>query len=146
MPYNPQRDQGRPTQFFPDDGKYRVQKLSWFIYMGEDLERDQTIKIPEYRPLNKKYTQSDLIFYSDLCFSEAAVAPDYPGPDVKNCATLRSDMRGIGKNRLLKRTGADGKTYFDANYNLVLCTAHVNLKFSLEFDGVEMGSVESAYV
>lgn len=144
--YNPQSDQGRPTQFFPSDGTYRVEKLSWFIYKGEDLKRDQTIKIPVLRSLKKKYTGSDLIFNSDLCFSEAIVAPDYPGSDVKKCATVQADLRGINKNELPRRLGADGKIYFDVNYLLVLCTAHVNLKFSLEVGSTEMGSVEAAYV
>lgn len=128
------------------DGTLRVQKLSWFIYMGEDLKRDQTIKISVSRTLKKRYSLSDLIFTSELCFSEAAVAPNYPGPDVKECATVRSDLRGVSKNKFRRKHGADGQVYHHVSYNLVLCTAHVNLKFSLEFDGAEMGSVETAYV
>lgn len=113
--------------------------------MGEDLKRDQTIKLPFFRSLKKNYNHKDLIFHTDLRFSEANVAPDYPGPDVKRCCTIRSDLRNIDKNKLLRRVGADGRIYYDINYHLVLCTAQANLRFSLEIDGKEMGSVQANY-
>lgn len=114
--------------------------------MGEDLKRDQTVKFHVSKTLNKNYTPSDLIFHNDLCFSEAALAPDYPGPNVKPCATVRSDLRSISKRNMAKRTGADGKIYYYVDFSLVLCTAHVNLKFSVELDGMEMGSADAAYI
>lgn len=98
------------------------------------------------RALDKKFDSSDLIFSDTLYFSEASAAPVYPGMDVKPCCTVRSDLRGLRKKDLVRRHGADGRVYFDVNYYLVLCTAAANLKFSLEFQGREMGSVEATYV
>ena len=114
--------------------------------MGADLDREETIKFPFYRTLEKQYTPSQLIFTDKLLFSEAAVAPEYPGQDVQTCCTVRSDLRSIKKRDLARRQGVDGKVYYDVSYNLVLCTASANLKFSLEFNGAEMGSVEATYV
>lgn len=114
--------------------------------MGADLNRDRTIKLPFYRTLVKKYTQNQLIFTDALYFSEAAVAPRYPGHEVTVCCRVRSDLRGLGKQDMVRRLGVDGRVYYDVKYNLVLCTAHANLKFSLEFQGKEMGSVEATYV
>lgn len=88
---------------------------------------------------------SDLIFTNTLHYSEATAAPSYPGPQVKDCCQVRSDLTGVNPANFIRRTGADGKTYFDLEYNLVVCTAAANLKFSLEIDGVELGSVEATY-
>ncbi|KAG6355052.1 hypothetical protein INS49_004133 [Diaporthe citri] len=144
--YDPQSDHGRVTKFQPDEGKDRVEKLSWFIYMGADLKRDQTIKLPFFQSLKKFFTPDDLIFDDELLFSEAKTAPDYPGPDVKKCCTVKADLSGVKKNQLVRRTGADGKIYFDLHYYLVLNTTQANLKFSVEFKGKEMGSAEATYV
>jgi hypothetical protein len=114
--------------------------------MGADLNRDQTIKLPFFRCLVKRFTQYQLIFTDTLYFSEAAVAPEYPGPGVMACCKVRSDLRGVGKQDLERVHGVDGRVYYYVYYNLVLCTAHANLKFSLEFQGREMGSVEATYV
>lgn len=114
--------------------------------MGQDLIRDQSIKFSFYRTLRKDFVLHDLIFKDTLYYSEAKVAPGYPGPDVKRCCRIRSDLRGINKNKMDERIGADGLIYYDITHDLVVSTAAANLKFSLEFDGVEMGSVEATYV
>lgn len=114
--------------------------------MGEDLKRDQTIKFPFVRTLGKNYKKSDLIVTNVLYYSEATVAPSYPGPQVMESCRVRSDLTGVDRAKLVMFTGADGKTYYDLEFNLVVCTAAANLKFSLEIDGVEMGSVEATYV
>lgn len=88
---------------------------------------------------------SDLIVTSTLYYSEATAAPSYPDPQVKECCKVRSDLTGVGPEYFVKRTGANGKDYFEITYDLVLCTAAANLKFSLEIDGVELGSVEATY-
>lgn len=120
--------------------------MSWFIHMGADLNRDETIRFPFYRTLEKNFSPYDLIFTNELSFSETPLAPEYPGSDVKTCCTVRSDLSLIRRGDLLRRRGADGKVYFDVHYQLVVSTAHANLKFSLEFNGTEMGSVEATYV
>lgn len=113
--------------------------------MGEDLTRDQTIKFAFFRTLPEDYKLYDLIFKSSLRYSEANVAPIYPGPDVKTCCKVRADLTGIDKKKMIKKTGADGKKYYEIHFNLVLSTATANMRFSLEFDGQEMGSVEATY-
>ncbi|KAL1866881.1 hypothetical protein Daus18300_006584 [Diaporthe australafricana] len=113
---------------------------------GEELIRDRKIKFPFQRILRERYNPVDLLFKDTLRYSEVDVAPIYPCPSVKVCCKVRSDLRGIDKTKLVKITGADGKVYHEVNYHLVLSTDTANLKFSLEFDGVEMGSVEATYV
>lgn len=113
--------------------------------MGEDLKRDQNIKFPFRRILKENYRMSDLIITSTLHYSEAVAAPSYPGPLVKNCCKVRSDLTKVSPKNFVKYTGADGNVYYDINYHLVLCTAAANLKFSLEVDGEVMGSVEATY-
>ncbi|KAI3392445.1 hypothetical protein diail_5689 [Diaporthe ilicicola] len=144
--YDAAIDVGRPTKFYPDQGKDKVEKTQWYISMGQDLIRDETIKFPFKRTLQENYTPCQLIFKDTLYFSEARVAPTYPGPALKSCCSILSDLRGINKSQLVRHTGVDGLIYYDVRYNLVIATAAANLKFSLEFDGVEIGSVKATYV
>lgn len=122
--------------------------MTWYIYKGEDLKRDQVIKFPFYRILNRRYRSRDLILHDDLCYAETNAAPVYPGHTVKMACRVRSDLSGLDKNALgLKpRTGVDGKSYYKLDYSLVLSTAEANLKFSLEINGKEMSSVEATYI
>lgn len=113
--------------------------------MGEDLTRDQTIRFEFYRTLPENYKRYELIFKSILRYSETNVAPIYPGPDVKTCCKVRADLTDIDRKKLIRKTGVDGKKYYEVHYCLVLSTATANMKFSLEFDGKEMGSVEATY-
>ncbi|KAJ0108760.1 hypothetical protein J7T55_011251 [Diaporthe amygdali] len=144
--FDPLIDQGRQTTWFPQHGFYMVEKLTWYIYKGEDLKRDQTIKFPFVRTLKQGFTPINLLFTDTLYYSEATVAPTYPGPQVKECCMISSNLIEVANPRnLVKRTGADGKIYYDLNFNLVISTAAANMKFSLEFKGQEMGSVEATY-
>lgn len=113
--------------------------------MGEDLTRDETIRFEFYRTLPENFKRYELIFKSTLRYSETSIAPIYPGPDVKACCKVRADLTSIDTKKLIKKMGADGKRYYELRYFLVLSTATANMRFSLEFDGKEMGSVEATY-
>lgn len=74
------------------------------------------------------------------------MAPTYPLASVKTTCNLRTDLRHLDKTRFEARVGKDGRLYFGVKYKLILSTAAANLRFSLEIDGKEMGSVEATYV
>ncbi|CAN8104679.1 unnamed protein product [Discula destructiva] len=141
-------DRGRPTWVGVDDGLTWVNKLSWYIYKGEDLKRDQVTRFSHFRTLKRQYNPDDLIFHDVLSYSEADAAPTYPDHSTKTACHLRTDLRGLEKAALgLKpRDGVDGKPYYDLSYDLVLPTADAHLKFSLEIHGQELGSVEASYI
>lgn len=144
--FDPIVDHGRPVKYNANkDGKTRVERATWYIYMGEDLERSQTVKFPFFRTIKLHHRREDLICISKLVYSEAKIAPTYPGPDIKTSCELKSDLTRVDKKLFSKRTGIDGKTYFDVHYNLVLSTDAANMRFSLEIGGKEMGSVEATY-
>lgn len=113
--------------------------------MGEDLTRDQTIKFEFFRTLRENFKRFELILKSTRRYSETNLAPIYPGPDVKTCCKVRADLTSIDRKKLIKKTGVDGKKYYELHYFLVLSTATANMKFSVEFDGKEMGGVEVTY-
>lgn len=145
--YDPIVDRGRPMRFNEcHDGKTRVDKMTWYIYKGEDMKRDQVIKFGFFRTINFRYHPADLIFWDELWYSENNVSPTYPGPAVKTSCKVRSDLRGANHKCFKQRIGDDGKLYLDVFYTLAVSTATANLKFSVEFEGKEMGSVEATYV
>lgn len=142
---NPIVDHGRKVWHDRYDGSMKVEKNTWYVYMGEDLKRDQPIKFGFRRDINEIHDDEDLVFVDYLVYSESKVAPVYPGPDVKVSCKLRSDLSRVNKNLFEKRTGIDGKPYLRVKYTLALSTDAANMRFSLEFDGTEIGSVEASY-
>ena len=121
--------------------------MTWYIYSGEDLKRDQKIKFPFYRILDEGYDDDDLMFDTELIESETKIPPTHPSPgiDTKRNCLCTSDLRSIDRSLLQKKTGTDGKTYYNVHYDIVVSTEAANMKFSLEIDGVEMGAVSAKY-
>lgn len=119
--------------------------MTWYIYRGEDLKRDQKIRFPFFRTINEFHCKKDLLISDKLVYSENKVAPTYPGPDVKMSCELRSDLSRVDKNFFMRRIGTDGKVYLDVVYDLVLSTDAANMKFSLQIAGKDIGSVEATY-
>lgn len=145
-PYNYLADRGRPIVFMLGDDREKVDKMTWYIYKGDSLDRDQPIKFRFYRTIHKHHASDDLIFDDNLVWSDELVAPTYPGPEVKTCCTVRTDLRAVSKHDFTEKVGCDGKSYYDIHYELVLSTAQANFRFSLEMKGREMGSVEASYM
>ncbi|KAL2276398.1 hypothetical protein FJTKL_00935 [Diaporthe vaccinii] len=140
--YDPLADAGRPTIWYPEDGFDRVEKCTWYIYKGEELKRDQTIKLPFCRTFNEDYSVADLVVSDVLYYSEVLAAPSYPYAQIKKCCKVVSDLTDVTPEKLI---GADGKYYYRISYDLVVSTAAVSLKFCLEYNGKEVGSVEVNY-
>ena len=40
--------------------------MTWFIELGDDIERDKKIKFTFYRSIDENYKNSDLIFHDVL--------------------------------------------------------------------------------
>ena len=120
--------------------------MTWYIHRGEDLQREQTITFPFYRTLLDGFPDSRLIFDDELIQSENSVAPNHPYPTATrpNCL-LTADLRSIDRSHFKKRTGVDGQLYVDIHYNLVITVKPAVMKFSLEVNGKEMGSVSAKY-
>lgn len=121
--------------------------MTWFIYRGEDLLREQNVKFPFYRTLKDGYSDNDLIFEDELIQSEAKVPPIHPGPGLTaiNCR-LTADLRNVDRTQFIKKNGVDGQKYVDIYYDLVVSiqTGAV-MKFSCEIKGREMGTVIAKY-
>ncbi|KAJ4422617.1 hypothetical protein N0V82_002736 [Gnomoniopsis sp. IMI 355080] len=143
--FDPVLDRGRPTFITDHDGKTKVKKMKWYIKKGEDLKRAQDVKHSYHRTIRWDHHPVDLIFRTSLWYFQADVAPDYPGAAVKKVCKLRADLRQLDKTTFKTRLGHDGNLWFEVGYHLVISTAAANMKFSLEIDGKEVGSVEADY-
>jgi hypothetical protein len=120
--------------------------MSWFIYQGEDLQRDQKIVHTYYRSLPQNYNESNLIFTDELDQCETIKPPLYPKAGVirTNCS-VKADLRTVPKYHFIEKTAIDGRNYYDIDYNLVITMKTAIMKFSLEIDGQELGSVQAKY-
>jgi hypothetical protein len=121
--------------------------MTWYIFRGEDLMREQSIKFPFFRTLPGSYADDSLIFEDELVQSEAKVPPVHPGPGLTsiNC-TLTADLRNVDRSQFAQVTGSDGEKYVKVYYDLVISiqTGAV-MKFSLEIKGKEIGTVIAKY-
>lgn len=52
--------------------------MTWYIEMGEDLQRDKRVEFTFYRSLDMDYTPDELIFVDDLIQSDEMEQPKYP--------------------------------------------------------------------
>ncbi|KAI0528130.1 actin-like ATPase domain-containing protein [Xylaria bambusicola] len=144
-PYVTMRDKGQPQKLCPLEGINRVRMNTWYINMGEDLKRNRTIKFPFYRTVTVPYSPHELIFQDRLITSEAKVPPPYPGPDTKVNCTVTADFSHVKKARFKRKRGVNGIEYTEIHYNLVLSTDAANMKFSVEFNGKNLGSADASY-
>jgi hypothetical protein len=121
-------------------------QMTWYIYQGEDLKREQVMRFPFYRTLNDGYKPEELIFKDKLIQSELKVAPTHPSASATrtNCE-LTADLRTVDKSEIKKRLGQDGKTYHDVFYDLAVTIKPAIMKFALEIKGKEIGSIEANY-
>ena len=109
--------------------------MTWFINMGDDIQRNQEIKFSFYRSIDEDYTPNNLIFSDTLyeCADRYVQLPNpgfpVPRPDPltsspmhrqaprhqskgnkigPNCK-LTTDLRSLSSNRFRKRVDKEGK-------------------------------------
>ncbi|KAF8861505.1 Hsp70 family protein-like protein [Acephala macrosclerotiorum] len=121
-------------------------KWTWYVTRGQDLKRDHTIRFSFYRSLADGYSNNQLVFTDELFQSESKLAPMHPSSATTkvNC-TLTADLRTVNRNKFKKSIGADGATYYQVHYELAITIQSAMMKFSLEIDGKEMGTVNAKY-
>ncbi|TVY51093.1 Heat shock 70 kDa protein 12B [Lachnellula cervina] len=144
--FDPRNDHGQKQHYDASTGKNRVMMMTWYIYRGEDLMREQSITFPFYRTLADGFTNDQLIFKDELIQSESKTAPKHPSPTTtKTNCFLTADLSKVDRSHFKKRVGADGIDYVDVYYDLVITMKPAVMKFSLEIRGKEIGSVSANY-
>jgi hypothetical protein len=99
--------------------------MTWYIHIGDDLLRDQTIKFSFYRSIPVDFVPSDLVFKSTLydCSDRyenlaqhfrkpyltlcERIAPLHrsQGQDVRHNCTVTADFSGVSTTNFLKKNG-----------------------------------------
>jgi hypothetical protein len=143
--YDEALDKGQRQELDSSSGVNRVSRMTWYIFKGEELKRENKITFPFYRTLDHDYESEDLIFRDDLMHSEQKTAPTHPSASAtKTNCTLTADLRNVDRTKFKKRTGVDGKQWVDVHYSLIVRTG-ATLRFSMEFLGEEIGGMEASY-
>jgi len=120
--------------------------MTWYIEKGDDLQREQKIIFRFYRRLSPDYGVNDLIFNDTLYSDESSRASPHPRDGIvkPNC-TLSADLSNTNRSNFKEKVCADGKSYVDVHYDLVVSLKSALMKFSLEINGKEFGSVAAKY-
>ena len=140
------RDAGERTWVFRD-GSTRCSTMTWYIHVGDDLRRDQKVRFGFFRDLEKNYRPEDLVFRTTLYESADMPAPIHRSKGEKfkiNC-TMKADLSAVDPKHFLHKTDKNGVEYVDIGYDLVMTLESAIMKFSLEIDGKELGSVYAQY-
>ncbi|KAL8887793.1 MAG: hypothetical protein Q9215_004678 [Flavoplaca cf. flavocitrina] len=144
--YDRREDAGQEVIIDKYTGKKQVSKMTWYINRGEDMLRDQKMVFSFYRSLPEDHAPSRLIFTDDLleCSLDQAIKYPKKGITSTNCK-LTADLSAVNRNHFHSKVAIDGTPYVDVDYDLVVSTKTAMMKFSLEVDGEEMGSIEANY-
>ena len=145
-PFIKNKDVGQLRAWNAYLGYWRVSKMTWYINRGEDMKRDQRISFPFVRELPEDFAPESLVFRDNLIESSLEDAARYPkqGITQTNC-TLDVDLRDMDRSLLKKSMGVNGKSYYTLYYNIVVTMERAIMKFSVEVDGKEVGSMQARY-
>ncbi|KAK2609277.1 hypothetical protein QQS21_002212 [Conoideocrella luteorostrata] len=102
--YDHEIDMGRPSNE-DRSGRVEVQRMTWYIKKGDTLRRDQKIKFPFYRQVDRNFDSSELHFDSELYQCDDLTAPDHRAKSTKvklNC-TVTCDLSRVAKCHFRKR-------------------------------------------
>ncbi|KFA66207.1 hypothetical protein S40285_05120 [Stachybotrys chlorohalonatus IBT 40285] len=171
--YDESEDQGMPKHADVHDGSIKVQKvrlnpiavgpiygdnlyefvyltifkMTWYINIGDDLQRDQTVKFPFYRTLDHDFSPSDLIFKDTLfeCGDPSAPVHRSKGRNISQNCTLTANLQEVPRTKFEQKTDKYGGPYYRVSYNLVISIDSALMSFSLELDGKKYGSVEAKF-
>ncbi|UKZ82707.1 hypothetical protein TrVFT333_010502 [Trichoderma virens FT-333] len=97
--YEEDRDKGRPSRKGIDDVT-RVEVMTWYIKIGEDLARGKTIRFPFFRSFAEGYTDSDLQCIDTLY--------EYNIDTFRTNCTVVADLSKVPKEKFTRKT-TEGK-------------------------------------
>ncbi|KAK4446880.1 actin-like ATPase domain-containing protein [Podospora aff. communis PSN243] len=143
-------DVGMPSQVGEYDGIKRAQRMTWYIKIGDSIERDKRILCQFYRDLPGNYKSADLQFTSQLYECSDAWAPVHRREGYKigpNCL-LHADLRSVPKKYFRKRSSTSIKIHwgtYEVHYDLVVEIKSALMTFSRERNGKAMGSVTASF-
>lgn len=144
--YKESEDAGQPKFWNKYYGQYRCSKMTWYIGMGEDLQRDKRVEFTFYRSLDMDYTPDELIFIDDLIQSDEIEQPKYPKAGItKTNVSLKADFSQVPRSEFKEKMSPDGVPYISIGYKLVIETKAANMEFSAEINGQKLGTVTPTY-
>lgn len=158
-------DQGQPTVYDACTGLYKVSRMSWFINIGDNIQKDRKIRLPFLRVLPENFQSGPTMLQETLFECDEGVAPVHPSTSQAinaNCvlhydigkfpATNFKKMFKWSGNSLLTQglfgCATDlilGESYWQVSYDLVISFDSAVMTFSLEVDGQTFGSVQAEF-
>ncbi|KAH9205472.1 Hsp70 family protein-like protein [Leptodontidium sp. 2 PMI_412] len=146
-PFDATRDSGQVKTWNSAQGVDTVELMTWYIYQGEDLKCEQVVKFLFYRSFPEAtFSTYSLTFTDNLIQSESKIPPIHPSPSAtKTNCVLTADLTSVDPAQFKKTVGADGLPYINVYYNLVITIKTAMMKFSIEVNGKEMGTVNASY-
>ncbi|KAG6003817.1 hypothetical protein E4U21_001672 [Claviceps maximensis] len=140
------RDQGEKT-YLDREGLTRVTTMEWFIESGDDILRDKRFEITLNCNFNNIHRPCDLFHTFTLWQCEDKTAPVHPSKakTLKRNCKVKADLRSVPKTEFTPRIDTNGKSYYTLSVELVVTLKSAVMTFSVEVDGVEMGSAEVDY-
>ncbi|KAK1835325.1 hypothetical protein QBC39DRAFT_274984 [Podospora conica] len=147
MEFDAAIDAGMPSFIHDADCLLR---MAWLIEIGHNIQRDQQIRSKGHRFLKEGYQPSDLVFTEELIECSDMEAPTHfdKGDNIRPNCSLEWDARSLPQEKFEKRYKdlcADFCDSYAIPYDFVIEIKSAVMKFSVEMDGENMGSVEAKY-
>lgn len=140
-----EEDSGEQKHWDSYESVWRVTKMTWYIHKGDDLLRSRKIEFPFYRTFDPNPSYDQLQIEASLKECGSDKAPDYPNGVVTQNCTMKTDLSMISPDLFKKKTGPDGKEYWQLYYKLLVTIQSGPMIFSIVCGGKEYGQVGTDY-
>ncbi|KAK1831182.1 hypothetical protein QBC39DRAFT_372068 [Podospora conica] len=147
-PWDALRDAGQEKIWDRWGEIWRCNTMTWYIHKDDELVRDKKIKLPFCTswPGSTPPKGPSLILKNTLLESDAPIAPAHPTTTTVNCVLTTNLSTVPAKCFIRKYRASDDAPYVRLSYNLLVENNQSGLmKFSLEVEGKEYGSVDTTY-
>ena len=147
---DPILEKGEKQLYNSHTGKWGVNRMTWYIEKGDDLQRARPIEFEYFRSYDENPSDDELQVEDRLWECDREVAPRHPKEGLLklNC-TLKTDLSVVPKHFFEKRSrrDSDGKMikWWELHYKLVVTIQSGPMLFSLKCRGKEYAAVAADY-
>ncbi|OAA40481.1 Hsp70 family chaperone [Beauveria brongniartii RCEF 3172] len=137
-------DKGQSTYVNSFTGETRASRMNWHINIGDNIKRDDKIRLQFQRQLPENFTAGDAVFIEILYDCVDKVAPVHKSKS----QTIKENSLVSERAGSLSETDAyqdSGEIYWEVNYDLVIRFDSAVMTFSMELGGKTLGSVKARF-
>ncbi|KAG5953321.1 hypothetical protein E4U53_006055 [Claviceps sorghi] len=142
--YKELRDEGEET-WLDRQGITRVSTMAWYIFKGNDILRDQRIKIRMCHEVDDIHEARKHTIKLWECEDETAPTHPSKAKTLRSNCNVTADLRNVPKDKFQPIIACSLKQSYIIFLDFIVTLKSAVMTFSVEVDGEEVGSAEVDY-